>query len=196
MIRNVPLLLLAVAVAACNREAPQPPATAAPSAHPSALVAPALAPLTASGTAHVDGYGKLRFGMSADQVRTAWAGDLDGKPGPGEICYYLAPRSADAPRALAFMIESDTFARYDVHNDHEIAPGGGRRGMSADEIRRLYAGRSTETPHKYVKGGSYLRIKTKDASGGVLLFETGADGKVTTWRVGQAPQVDYVEGCS
>ncbi|HWI23748.1 MAG TPA: lectin, partial [Lysobacter sp.] len=31
---------------------------------------------------------------------------------------------------------------------------------------------------------------------GVLVFETDAAGKVTAWRAGVPPQVDYVEGCS
>jgi len=29
-----------------------------------------------------------------------------------------------------------------------------------------------------------------------LLFETDAAGKITRWRVGVPPQIDYVEGCS
>ena len=29
-----------------------------------------------------------------------------------------------------------------------------------------------------------------------LVFEVDAAGKVTSWRVGLSPQVEYVEGCS
>jgi hypothetical protein len=191
------MLLLAVALAACNRQraADQAQTPAAP-ATPSATAPPAASALIATGDAHVNGYGDLRFGMTADEARKAWAGELNGKPGPGEICYYLTPKSVLTLRESGFMIESDKLVRYDVGNDKEVAPGGGKRGMSIDQIRKLYAGWLTETPHKYVTGGSYLRIKTNDDSGGVLLFETDADGKVSAWRVGQAPQVDYVEGCS
>ena len=199
MVRKVPILLLAVALVACNRERPADQASppAAPAATAPVVAAPVSpGPLTETGDAHINGYGHLRFGMTADEARKAWAGDLSGKPGPGEICYYLTLKSVKTPREFGFMIESDKFVRYDVGNDKETAPGGGKRGMSVDQIRQFYAGRLTETPHKYVKGGSYLRIKTNDESGSVLLFETDADGKVTAWRVGQAPQVDYVEGCS
>jgi hypothetical protein len=191
------VLWLAVALAACNRppatnqaQTPAPPLTL-PAAAPSAT-----SPLAGTGDAHVNGYGALRFEMTADEVKKAWGGELNGNPGPGETCYYLTPKWARTPRDFGFMIESDKFVRYDVGNDKETAPGGGKRGMSAEQIRRLYAGRVNENPHKYVRGGSYLRIKTNDDSGGVLLFETGADGKVTAWHVGQVPQVDYVEGCS
>lgn len=199
MVRKLPILLLAVALVACNRERPadqaSPPVVPAATAQVGAApVSPG--PLTENGDAHINGYGHLRFGMTADEAKKAWGGELNGKPGPGEICYYLAPKWAKTPREFGFMVESDKFVRYDVGNDKEVAPGGGKRGMSVDQIRQLYAGRVTEKPHRYVKGGSYLRITTKDDSGGVLLFETDADGKVTAWRVGQAPQVDYVEGCS
>jgi len=212
----VPLLL---AMAACSRPAaptaetpaPATAATPVPSAAlpPTTTVAPPPAsvpevpapttapPATPPGDqlARFDGYGDLRFGMTAQQARQAWGGDLNGKPGPGEACYYLNPTSNPAPSYFAFMIENDKFVRYDVGNDKEVAPGGGKRGMSADEIGRLYAGRIQESPHKYVPGGKVLRIKDS-AGNGVLVFETDAAGKVTEWRVGVPPQVDYVEGCS
>ena len=199
MVRKLPILLLTVALVACNRE--RPPEQASPPVVPAATAPVAAAPvspgpLTETGDAHINGYGHLRFGMTADEAKQAWGGELNGKPGPGEICYYLTPKWVKTAREFGFMVESDKFVRYDVGNDKEVAPGGGKRGMGVDEIRKLYAGRIRETPHKYVQGGTYLRIKSNDASGGVLLFETDADGKVSAWRVGQAPQVDYVEGCA
>ena len=92
------------------------------------------------------------------------------------------------------MVEDGKFVRVDVGNDKEIAPGGGKKGMSADEIGKLYAGRVEIQPHKYEQGAKVLRVS--DAGGGVLVFETSSDGKVARWRVGVPPQVDYVEGCS
>lgn len=203
MPRSLPLLaVLALALAACNRDRP-----AAPSPAPARPTAPALrlpAPLppvatpatTASGPARFDGYAGMRFGMTVDEVGKAWGGDLNGKPDRGAICYYLSPASNRAPADLAFMVESDKFVRYDVRNDKQTAPGGGQVGMSLDAIRKLYAGRNAEQPHKYVKGGSYVRIKADDGSDAELVFETDASGKVTQWRVGLPPQVDYLEGCS
>jgi len=97
---------------------------------------------------------------------------------------------------FAFMVESDKFVRYDVGNDKEVAPGGGKVGMDAAQIRKLYGDRVEEQPHKYVEGGKVLRIKADAGSDNALVFEADATGKVTAWRVGQQPQVDYVEGCS
>ena len=68
-------------------------------------------------------------------------------------------------------------------------------GLAAADIQRRYPGPVARSPHKYVDGGEYLRV---DAPRGdaVLVFETGVDGRVTGWRVGRPPAVDYVEGCS
>ncbi len=94
------------------------------------------------------------------------------------------------------MIEKDRFARVDVDAVDIEAPGGGKVGMSVQDIDRLYAGRISRQPHKYVDGGQYLRIVDAGGGPGVLLFETDAKGVVSSWRIGVPPQVDYVEGCS
>lgn len=199
-----------IALAACQREpapAPRESASTAPALNPAPIddqpaenVPPATAPVSApppaaaAGQARFDGYGDLRFGMTAAQARQAWGGELKGKPAEAGGCYYLQPIWGDNPRDFGFMLEDDKFVRVDVGNDKEIAPGGGKKGMSADEIGKLYAGRVEVQPHKYEPKAQVLRIG--DAGGGVLVFETGADGKVARWRIGVPPQIDYVEGCS
>jgi len=39
-----------------------------------------------------------------------------------------------------------------------------------------------------------LRVTAPQGTG-ALVFETDAQGRVTRWRAGVPPQVDYVEGC-
>jgi hypothetical protein len=58
----------------------------------------------------------------------------------------------------------------------------------------LYGERVESQPHKYVAGGSYLRVAAPQGES-ALLFETDAQGTVTRWRVGVPPAGDYVEGC-
>ena len=145
-----------------------------------------------SGLAHFDGYGDMKFGMTPEQAKRAWGGELNGNVA-GNACTYLNPKGDKTKDHLAFMFEGGKFVRYDVGNDRDVAPGGGRRGMGADEIKRLYPGRITETPHKYVEGGKYLKAT---GPGGAVVFETDAKGVVTEWHAGVAPQVDYIEGCS
>lgn len=128
----------------------------------------------------------------------AWGADLgDARPEQPGGCYYLLPqpRSAKGYR-IGFMIEQDRFARIDVDALDIEAPGGGKVGMSAQDIDRIYSGRVTRQPHKYVEGGQYLRVADAGGGSGVLLFETDGEGRVSSWRVGVSPQVDYVEGCS
>ncbi len=142
-----------------------------------------------------DGYDALRFGMDNAAFRGAWGGELKGdSPAEGSTCTHLYPAWVKVPAEFAFMFEGGKFVRYSVENDKLLAPGGGRVGMTRAEIEKLYPGRIEVQPHKYTDG-QYLRI-ADDASGSALVFETNAAGRVTEWRLGVPPQVDYVEGCS
>jgi hypothetical protein len=153
----------------------------------------------AEGTITFKGFGPANFGATAEEVRMAWGGDLgDAKPFEPGGCYYLIPQpvGTDGYRT-AFMIEGDKFVRIDVRRNDVAAPGGGKVGMTKARIAALYTG-IEEQPHKY-SDGLYLRIKDATGGNGVLLFETdakGDDARVTEWRIGVPPQVDYVEGCS
>ncbi|MGO1072169.1 lectin [Lysobacter sp. CA199] len=206
------VLLLSLGLSACQREAAPaqsaPAADAAPTINPAPItdqpaenVPPATAPVSnpppAADTtlARFDGYGDMRFGMTAEDAKKAWGGELKGQAATDGGCYYLRPIWVTEPRAFGFMFEAGKLVRLDVGNDKETAPGGGKRGMSADEIRKLYAGRVEEQGHKYVQGAKYLRVADNGGGSGVLVFETDATGKVVAWRVGVPPQVDYVEGC-
>lgn len=195
----LPLFALALALGACSPgdNAPAAPEVAVPPMdQPAQDVPPATAQANKdAGLAHYGGYGDLRFGMNATEVKAAWDGELNGKTEQAG-CYYFNPVGNPSKAYLAFMMEGDKFVRYDISNDQDVAPGGGKVGMDTDQIKALYRDRIKSSPHKYVEGGKVLRIKANDNSGGVLIFETDADGKVTAWRAGQPPAVDYVEGCS
>ena len=145
-----------------------------------------------AGLARFDGYGDMRFGMDEAAARKAWAGELQGRV-QGDACTYLNPKGSASTAHFAFMFEGGKFVRYDVGTDSEVAPGGGRRGMTKDEIQRLYAGRVHASPHHYVQGGQYLKVR---GDGGAIVFETDAKGVVTEWHAGIEPQVNYIEGCS
>ena len=210
----LPVLLLAAIASGCADQA-APPTPPAPAAEPTpAAVAPVPAPrvdpqAAAGGSLRVDapapgtitfaGFGPAAFGADAEQVRIAWGGDLgDARPDEPGGCYYLIPQPVgpDGYRT-AFMVEGDAFVRIDVRHDDVAAPGGGKVGMTRAQLAALDPGFEAE-PHKYTDG-EYLRIADPAGSPGVLVFEvdgTGDGAKATTWRIGLAPQVDYVEGCS
>lgn len=196
-------LALSLSLSACGDRASVEPATqaVAPSPatdQPSEDVPPATAPTplapAASSMARMDGYGDLRLGMSAKEAKQKLGPGATGEAEEAGGCYYLESNAkAGEP---GYMIEGEKLVRYESGDDATLsAPGGGKVGMSADEIRALYRGRIEEQPHHYEGDGQYWRIKDASGGPGVLLFEVVA-GKVTAWRVGLAPPVDYVEGCS
>ena len=204
------LLFLAVAglsLAACKPAAPEAPAAVAdeatapaadttpvPSA-PRDEPAPAQGPV-AETQASFAGYGDMKLGSSVDEAKAAWGGELNGTPSEGSTCHYLTPKWVKTPSDLAFMAEDGRFVRYDVGTDKEAAPGGGKVGMTVEELQKLYSNALQSSPHKYVEGGQYLSVAASGVAPSKLVFETDAAGKVTAWRVGLTPQVDYVEGCS
>jgi len=198
--------VLLLALSACGeREPSRPPASAtAPASAETAPAAPVAPPppsagaMPAPGVIGYAGFGPAPFGANEEQVRMAWGKELTGpKPDTPDGCFYLMPE----PRTrrgyrIGFMFENQRFVRIDVDADDIEAPGGGRVGMTTQDIQRLYAGHVQMQNHKYIEGGHYLRIPNPGGGPGVVLFETDADGLVTAWRIGEPPQVDYVEGCS
>lgn len=187
---------LALVLVACSGASDDDDSRTAPA--PATTQPVAAVPVAAATRARLDGYGALRFGMSAAQIEAAWDGRLEGAPPADDEggCYYLSPAANPHAAYFAVMIEHGRFVRYDVGNNIDVAPGGGRRGMRAERIAELYGDRIERRPHKYVEGGQYLRIVDVGGGGGVLIFVIDATGRVSDWRVGMPPQVDYVEGCA
>jgi len=223
MRHSLSLLTFVVACAACTDRGATPPTSTVPEtsatiATPATMPAPATpaapstmpmppsattvaapgttGPMPAPGAITFDGFGPAHWGASEEQLRQAWGKDLEGAPSEPGACHYLFPhpRSAGGYR-VAFMIEGATFGRIDVRASDIAAPGGGRVGMDKAELHRLYPD-IAEQKHKYVEGGLNLRGMDPNGGQGVVVFEVDPAGKVIAWRVGQPPQVDYVEGCS
>ena len=153
--------------------------------------------------ARLDGFGGARLGAGIAAVRSGFGAplqglgtDATGKPLPADDnddgCYFLRPQGAEDP---SLMIEGRKLVRYDVRGPAIVAPGGGRVGMTLGELQTLYPERGDVVPDKYDERAQHLRVRPAQAGGAVIDFALGADGKVGAWRVGQTPQVDYVEGC-
>jgi hypothetical protein len=203
----LPIVMVVTLLSACQREStptaadaePQTTATSTPMAEapaPTPAVDDTAAPAGPVSQASFLGYGDMKLGSTVDEARAAWGGELNGAPMEGTTCHYLWPKWISRPAEFAFMMEEGKFVRYDVGTDKETAPGGGKVGMSVDELQKLYGGALKASPHKYTEGGQYLAIDAGDVAPTKLVFEADAAGKVTAWRVGLSPQVEYVEGCS
>ena len=202
----LPLVMAVTLLSACQRDPaaapatePQTTATATPMAEapaPTPAADDTAAPAGPVSQASFLGYGDMKLGSTVEEARAAWGGELNGAPMEGTTCHYLWPKWITRPADFAFMMEDGRFVRYDVGTDKETAPGGGKVGMSVEELQKLYGGALKASPHKYTQGGQYLSMDAGDVAPTGLVFEVDAAGKVTSWRVGLSPQVEYVEGCS
>jgi hypothetical protein len=94
------------------------------------------------------------------------------------------------------MAVGGQIARVEVTDSTVATAAGARVGDSEARINQLYAGRVQTGPHKYTNG-HYLTVRrgTGADSAYRLVFET--DGRrVTRYRGGRMPEVEWVEGCS
>jgi hypothetical protein len=142
----------------------------------------------------VAGIGALRAGMTIREAVAALGESLTPRAGADvEACAYL--NWQDAPAGVRVMVEQGRIARVDVDSASVATAEGARVGDSESRIDSLYAGRITKSPHKYTNG-RYLTITptARADSNYRIVFET-KDGRVTTFRSGRRPPVEYVEGC-
>lgn len=140
------------------------------------------------------GIGPVRANMTLEDANTALGGLLTWSRPLDPNCDYVRPTGA-APEVL-FMVVADRIARVDVRDSSVATAAGARIGDSEARVLRLYQGRVRVLPHHYVDG-HYLVVIPRAPADTVhrILFET--DGtKVTTFRSGRWPEVEWIEGCS
>lgn len=203
MIRRL-VPVFAAALAACTAAPPAeeraPAGDTVATADPTpveALAVPSEAADT-SWAVRFDGAGPVRVGMTVDEARAALGGDFAAEGAGAEPggCEYA--RSAAAPPGLAFMVEEGRVVRVDVRDSSAVATRmGARVGDTEERVRALYGGRMRIQPHKYVEGGRYLVVLPEEPRDGRLrmIFETDGE-RVTRYRAGTTPQVEWVEGCA
>ncbi|WP_341528047.1 hypothetical protein WKK05_01445 [Nostoc sp. UHCC 0302] len=143
----------------------------------------------------LNGVGQVRVGMTVAEAAKASGTRLAGDP-PNNSCYYVKPEKE--PKQVGFMVTEGRISRVDVWRKGKITTlKGAKIGNTEARIKSLYPGQIKVTPHKYVKGGHYLTFVPNDRADRNyrLIFET--DGKrVTQFRSGKLPEVEFVEGCS
>jgi hypothetical protein len=132
--------------------------------------------------------GPIRLGMTLDELKQEVGPTLTAAF-EGASCEFA--RLSDQP-GLMIMLVDQRVARVDVTEGSLATRAGVRVGDTEARVQELYKGRVRVEPHKYTSG-HYLIVDA--GSGRRLIFET--DGtRVTRYRAGAVPQVDWVEGCS
>jgi hypothetical protein len=94
------------------------------------------------------------------------------------------------------MLAKGQVTRVDVDSAGVQSDAGISVGDSVARVNQAYSGRVTVTPHKYVQGGQYLTIQPSSPQDSAfrIVFD-GEGGRVTRFRSGRVPEVEWVERC-
>jgi hypothetical protein len=93
------------------------------------------------------------------------------------------------------MLIEDVLERIDVDSSGVATAEGIRVGASEADVMAAYGSRVAVQPHKYTgPRGHYLIVGDPADTTRRLVFETDGS-RVTTFRAGRRPAVDFVEGC-
>ena len=166
------------------------------SQYPDSSGAAAHGTTQAAWTVTDSGAGVLRIGMTRGQL----ALDLHATP-PKHTradsgCAYLAV--AGIPAGMRTMWVAATLARIDIGAPKIATDRGAKIGDREARIDSLYRGRVTTMPAKYDPHAKYLVIHPPPSADSTrrIVFETDSTTRVTRYRVGREPEVEWVEGCS
>lgn len=191
-------LVAVVVAAACTTEknagSGDTTASAQPATPPAADSGIASAPsgTTSAWTVTPSGIGPIRVGMSAADLQRV-GGDIT-LPASGADCAYVRPSSL--PRGVSVMLAHGQVARVDVDSAGVQSAAGVAVGDSASRVNQAYAGQVTVMPHKYVQGGQYLTVRPTSPQDSTLRIVFEAEGgRVTRFRSGRVPEVEWVERC-
>lgn len=220
MRRSVPALaasaLALLALTACQKpagsadsaqaapaETGKAPAAAAPAGNP---LEPPARPVRSDAVGY-DGFSggaapgspvDARFGADAAAIRGAWGGEMKDNNGqrPDAACFLLYPVRGAITHQYGFLMGKNGLAGIDVYDPKAQAPGGGRIGMSIDEINRTYAGKIKQVPNPTFEGAAFLEVPSPQGKDTQLTFETDALGNVTNWRIAVKGAMAHEESCT
>lgn len=145
-------------------------------------------------TVNEDGFGQIQIGMTLDDAVNM--GLLNRNPNMNSQCDYVYPAvGAGMPENVGVMVVKGKIVRIDVDTGAVTTDDGAKIGDSEDRIKNIYGDDVKVTPHKYNPGWHYMTVMGDSTSAGrAIVFET--DGKkVTRYRAGELPEVQWVEGC-
>lgn len=166
----------------------------APSGASASAGAPASSGARRTLVVSAESYGPVRFGQPLAEVASALGESLKAGYKDFERCDYVRPKGL--PAGASLMVIDDSVMRVDVDSRGIPTAEGARVGDTEGSVLDRYKGRVTVQPHKYTgPQGHYLVVAVPGDTMHALIFET--DGKrVTNYRAGRRPAVEFVEGCA
>jgi hypothetical protein len=130
--------------------------------------------------------------MSAADLQRV-AGDIT-LPATGAECAYVRPPAA--PAGVGIMLARGQVVRVDIDSAGVPSDAGVAVGDSTSRVSEAYAGRVTVTPHKYLRNGQYLTVRSPSPEDSALRIVFEADsGHIKRFRSGRVPEVEWVERC-
>lgn len=193
-------LLTALGCVPAEKKAPADSAVAPGSSSPppeASAALPLSKPTVTSRWAVTDsGAGVLRIGMTRDQLALDQHAAVPKHTRADSGCAYLA--IPGVPAGMRTMWVAATLARIDVSAKKLVTDRGASVGDRESHIDSLYAGRLTKMPAKYDPHGKYLVVHPAPGADSTrrIVFETDSTMRVSRYRVGREPEVEWVEGCS
>jgi hypothetical protein len=181
------ILLLATLASACNREDDK---AVKGRNGPNGTARDTVSDLALSE----EGLGQLQIGMTLAEAVNM--GLVNERPDMKSACDFVFPAvGAGIPFGVNVMVVKGKIARIDVDTGTVTTEDGVKIGDTEDKVKSVYGDELQVQPHKYIEGGHYMTVKGDSASAGkAIVFET--DGKrVTMFRAGRVPEVQWVEGC-
>jgi hypothetical protein len=140
------------------------------------------------------GLGEVKVGMTPKEVKALFSKVKELDAGGGTECYYLEPQGV--PQGVSFMITDGRVSRIDITSSRYTSLSGATVGQGEKQVSKLYKGKLEVTPHHYDENGHYLTYVPTDKKDKNyrMVFETDGS-KVTMFRTGKLPEVEFVEGC-
>ncbi len=133
-----------------------------------------------------------KIAVVEEKIGASLVPDADGT---SRCRYYTVP---GGPPGVSFMVAFGRVARIDVNEPSTITTRSGAGiGSTEEEITALFGDRIQARPDPNGGGGKELVFVPRDEKDQNLrvIFVTGPDGVVTSFRTGQLPEVEYTEGC-
>lgn len=147
------------------------------------------------------GLGVVRLGMTVTEAQTALGAQLSPMPAGSDAACWMTRRADGRAPQVFYTVQNDRITRIDINTSayagtpsNVTTDSGVGVGVTEADVLKAY-GKSTKVmPNKYDAHGHTIVVESA-SNKHALVFET-SDGKVTTFRAGMHPAVDYVEGCS
>ena len=190
--RVIAPVVVALAVS-CGRAPDRSAATDTSAATPRTQSAAPDAGVPAALTVTEAGIGPLRAGMTVAEATTALGDALVVPSGADTVgCTYVEWRGG--PPGVRVMVAGGRIARVDVTTPGTATAAGARVGDSEERVLALYRDRVAVTPLKYEDGHTLTVTPQSRDTSFAIVFEA-VKAKITRYRAGQRPQVQWVEGC-